>query len=117
MAREELGGTKKKSISQAEKAQGPQEGTSFGKQEKKSQPGKEGSQPKQPRTVMPYLDEGEVEKVFGPMKAITIYNAAKSLGLNASVTSALLRYLEDKNLIERVGGYSGHYVWRVTGPS
>ena len=107
-----MGGSKKKSISQGEKGS-KGKGTTDRKQDKKGKQNKESSQTKQPRTVMPYINESQINKVLGPMKAITLLSAAKSLGLNASVTSSLLRYLEGKKLIEKVGGYSGHYVWRV----
>ncbi len=100
-----MGGTKKKSISQAEKAQAAP------KQEKKEV---KGPQKVKKEIFMPKMDEPQAIKVFGPIKAITVYNTAKVLNLKASIASALLRSLESKGILKKFGGYSGHYVYVLT---
>jgi small subunit ribosomal protein S25e len=117
-----MGGTKKKSMSQAEKSQGAQEAAQGGgapkKPEKKT--AKEArfaqAQAKQQALVAPKMDEKQLLKVLSPLKAITLYGTARALGLNAAIASQTLRNLESKNAIRRVGGYSGHYIYAVVAP-
>jgi len=61
--------------------------------------------------LMPKLTDQELMKPLHPMKAITIYTAARSLNVNASVARVILASLESKGLVRRVGGFSGHYIW------
>ncbi|MEM3383727.1 MAG: hypothetical protein QXL52_01170 [Nitrososphaerales archaeon] len=104
-----MGGTKKKPISQAEKAQA----IATKKQEKEAK-----TPQKVKRDVaMPRIDEKQAIKIFGPMKAITVYNTAKMLNIRASVASALLRSLESKGILKKFGGYSGHYVYAMASTS
>lgn len=118
-----MGGSKKKSMSQAEKSQGAQESAQGGggapkKPEKKS--AKEArfaqAQAKQQALIAPKMDEKQLLKTLSPMKAITLYGTARALGLNAAIASQTLRNLESKNAIRRVGGYSGHYIYAVVMP-
>jgi small subunit ribosomal protein S25e len=116
-----MGGTKKKSMSQAEKSQGAQEaaqGSAPKKPEKKT--AKEArfaqQQAKQQALIAPKMDEKQLIKVLGPMKAITLYGTARALGLNAAIASQTLRNLEAKNALRKVGGYSGHYIYQVVAP-
>jgi small subunit ribosomal protein S25e len=111
-----MGGTKKKSISQADKAQSAQDnaqGAGAKKPEKKT--AKEAKlaqqQAKQQALLVPKMDEKQLLKTLAPLKAITVYGASRALGLNAAIASQTLRNLESKNVIKKVGGYSGHYVY------
>ena len=61
---------------------------------------------------LPTIDESNLKNTFGN-KAITIYGTAKILKINASTATRFLNDLESKNLITKVGGYSGHYVWKI----
>jgi small subunit ribosomal protein S25e len=116
-----MGGTKKKSMSQAEKSQGAQEAAQGGaapkKPEKKT--AKEArfaqAQAKQQALIAPKMDEKQLLKILSPMKAITLYGTARALSLNAAIASQTLRNLESKNVIRKVGGYSGHYIYAVVG--
>jgi small subunit ribosomal protein S25e len=106
-----LGGAKKKPIAAQDKAQTPQE-TATKKPEKKA--GKErDAQQKAQALVLQRIDDNQVLKVFGGMKAITLYKTARAMNVNTSVANALLKNLESKDMIKRVGGFSGHYVWRL----
>ena len=102
-----MGGTKKKSISQAEKAQV----MASKKQDKKAKDNRAFIISKQQSVQIPKLDDQKVLKTLTSLKAITLCTAAKSLGVNASVTGAILRLLESKGLLKKVGGFSGHYVY------
>ena len=103
-----MGGQKKKTISKSEK-------------KSKSEPIKTGKKNKskftkmQPIVTVPKMDEKEAAKTFLPMKAITIYSTAKSLGINASLANRLIKNLEGKGILEKVGGYGGHYVYKYAG--
>lgn len=101
----DMGGTKKKPLSQVEKAQ-----AAAPKPEKKEKETKTSGQ-KVKLSAIARVDEQQALKSLSQLKAITIYAAAKALGVNASVASSLLRSLESKNLIGKVGGFSGHYVY------
>jgi small subunit ribosomal protein S25e len=112
-----MGGTKKKSIAQMEKEQ---ESRDTGQQEGQPQKGKKGKEQKsapQQQKRLPFLapkmSDEEMLKSLTPLKAITVIAAARALGVNASIATGVLRGLEGKNLITRVGGFSGHYVWAL----
>lgn len=62
---------------------------------------------------LPDVDESNLKQVFGSTQAITIYETSRILNINASIANKFLFDLESKNLITRVGGYSGHYVWKL----
>ena len=112
-----MGGTKKKSLSAADKSQSSSEdGQSSKKPEKKT--AKEAKlaaqQAKQQALVAPKLDDKQLLKTLTPLKAITVYGTARALGLNAAIAAQTLRTLESKNVIKRVGGYSGHYIYAIS---
>lgn len=108
-----MGGVKKKSLASMEKSQDTQEnpqdeGASKGKKSKeKSAP----QQRKQLSFLPPKQGESELLKTLTPLRAITVYTASRALGVNASVASAVIKDLESKNMLTRVGGFSGHGVW------
>ena len=62
-------------------------------------------------------DDGQNIRALAPLRAITIYGAARILGIRASVASQLLCKLESKGLLKKVGGYSGRYVYSVISKS
>ena len=106
-----MGGTKKKSLAQAEKTQSKTDEPK--KTEEKKSGGKSLQQQKLQSISIPTMDDNQIAKTFGGMKAITIYKAAKTLNINASVAATFLKSLESKSTIKRVGGYSGHYIWQL----
>lgn len=57
------------------------------------------------------MTDAEMMKSLASLKAITVYTASRALGVNASTATGMLRSLESKKLISRVGGFSGHFVW------
>ena len=106
-----MGGAKKKPIASQDKTQTPRE-TATKKPEKKA--GKErDSQQRAQALVLQKMDDNQVLKVFGGMKAITLYKTARAMNLNTSVANALLKNLESRDMIKKVGGFSGHYVWQL----
>ncbi len=104
-----MGGAKKTPIAQAEKRQ---DAAGASKDEKK---GKKSAQTSVRSTVTFKVDDAEASKIFSQLKAITIFSATKSLGVNASTAWSTIKNFESKGLLEKVGGYSGHYVYKYAG--
>ena len=105
-----MGGVKKKPITKAEKAQqAPVEETVV----KKRKEVKPIQQVKMVGWGIPRLSDDQVTQMLGHLKAITIYGAAKALGVKASVATAVIKSLENRGVLKREGGYSGHYVYSL----
>ena len=103
-------------MTQADKSQSAQDSSQEGgakKPEKKTT--KEAKlalqQARQQALLAPRMDDKQLLKNLAPLKAITVYGAARTLGLNAAVAAQTLKNLESKNIIRKVGGYSGHYIY------
>ncbi len=110
-----MGGAKKKTLAQAEKQQDGEQAKE-GKEEKRSGKGRSSQMQSSIKNMaIPKLEVSEAAKIFGPMKAVTIYSTAKTLGINASLAWGLIKNLEAKGVLKREGGYSGHYVYRYVG--
>jgi len=116
-----MGGVKKKSLASMEKSQESEgEGQAPGQQPQKGKKTKEKAAPQQQKKLpflVPKMTDQETVKALTPLKAITLYSASRALGVNASIASGLLESLETRNLITRVGGFSGHYVWAIASAS
>jgi len=111
-----LGGVKKKSLASMEKSQestesGQEEGAAKGKKTKEQKAAPQ--QKRQLAFLPPRMSDAEMMKSLAPLKAITVYSTSRALGVNASVASTLLRELEARSMITRVGGFSGHGVWHI----
>lgn len=104
-----MGGVKKKPLSQMEKAQRLQE-------EKEAARKAKATREKESKSLSwsaPRLTDEQAIKLLSPLKAITIYSAARALGTKASVASAVIRSLENRGILKREAGYSGHYVYSL----
>lgn len=86
-----------------------QEKEKKGKEQKAAPP----QQSKRLPFLMPKSGDQELLKSLTPLKAITVFTASKALGVNASIANEVLRTLENKDLLVRAGGFSGHYVWAI----
>ncbi len=110
-----MGGTKKKSLASMEKSQDDNANSAAGGGDqpgkKKTEKTKVVGERKRVDVLMPRANDQELMKTLGSLKAITIYAAARSLSVNASVARSVLASLEQKGMVKRVGGYSGHYIW------
>lgn len=110
-----MGGTKKKSMAQMEKEQESRDtGGQEGQQQKGKKPKETKGQPQQKKSLpflVPKMTDQEMMKSLAPLKAITVLSAARALGVNSSIATGVLKGLEGRKLIARVGGFSGHYVW------
>jgi small subunit ribosomal protein S25e len=111
-----VGGVKKKSLASMEKTQESQDEEQSPGQPQKGKKTKEKAAPQQQKRLpflAPKMTEAEMVKTLTPLRAITIYSASRALGVNASIATNLLRGLEEKSLITKTGGFSGHFVWSV----
>jgi ribosomal protein S25 len=108
-----MGGTKKKTLAGMEKEQAKRAEEESQKKKDTKQKGKKGGAGgAQPHLTFVLRDEDAMSALKG-MKAITVYSAAKSFNVKASVASATLRNLEAKGMIKKVGRFSGHYVYSI----
>jgi len=109
-----MGGTKKRTLASMEKSQDDSATSAAGgdeKGKKKTEKTKVVGERKRVDVLMPKMNDQELMKSLASIKAITIYGAARSLSVNASVARIVLSSLESKGLVKRVGGFSGHYIW------
>ena len=107
-----MGSVKKKPLAAMEKNQ---QGEDQDQGQAKKKGAKETTKPvierKRPEVIAPRNTDQEMAKTLIALKAITIYAAARSLGVNASVAKAIITTLETKGMLRKSGGFSGHYVW------
>jgi small subunit ribosomal protein S25e len=110
-----MGSVKKKSLAAMEKNQQggaqSQGGQDSQTPQKKAKEGKPMTTAKRNDVLLPRSSDQDLLKSLVGLKAITIYGASRSLGVNASVAKVVISNLESKGLVKRVGGFSGHYVW------
>ena len=78
--------------------------TAAAKEEKKGKP-------QQKAKLAVVLEETQGMKVIQGMKAITVQSVAKATGVKISVANSLVRSLEAKGVVKKVGGYSGHKIY------
>jgi small subunit ribosomal protein S25e len=112
-----MGGVKKKSLASMEKSQDSEDTSPQASQETKGKKAKEQKsapqQKKQLTFLAPKLTDQELMKSLSPLKAVTVHTASRALGVNASIASSILRGLEERKILRRAGGFSGHVVWAV----
>jgi small subunit ribosomal protein S25e len=106
-----MGSVKKKPLAAMEKNQSQAQTQQGQAPQKKTKESKPTSEKKKNEVLPPKMSEQELLKSLSSLKAITIFGASHSLGVNASVAKGLLVALESRGLLKKVGGFSGHYVW------
>jgi len=100
-----MGGTKRRPLASVDKAQ---------QQQKDEKPKK--AQDRETKTKSDLylsISGNDLLKALAGVKAITAYSAGKSLGVKVNVAREALENLREKGSLERVGGHSGHYVYRI----
>lgn len=102
-----MGGVKKKSTGSSEKSAAASNTDATKKEESK----KGGIKQKQKLSVL--VEEPQGMKALQSMKAITIQNFARNIGVKISVANAFVKSLESKGILTAVGGYSGHRVYQL----
>lgn len=106
-----MGGTKKKTLASMEKSQNDEAEQPGAAKKTPAKESKPVGERKRIEVLMPRLSDQELLKSIAGQKAITIYSAAKSLNVSAGVARAVLGSLEQRGMLMRVGGFSGHYIW------
>ncbi len=101
-----MGGNKNKPAAKQDK------GTAVGPAgEIKTAAKEEKKKPQQKQKLAVIIDESQGMKAIQNMRAITVQSVAKAAGVKISVANSLVKTLESKGVLKKVGGYSGHKVY------
>lgn len=102
-----MGGVKKKPLSAVEKA--------LRRQGEERERRRQRAQKEAKARASLSLEAGEdrIVKAIEELRAVTVHGLARALGVKASIANTIIKGYESKGLLERVGGWSGHYVWRI----
>ncbi|MDD9842586.1 MAG: MarR family transcriptional regulator [Thaumarchaeota archaeon] len=109
-----MGGAKKKSPAQQEKAQTGDSAKVSGKKGKKSKEKESGPARAEIRVILPDAQAG---KITGGTKAITALELARQAGVKASVAGAYLAAAARDGRLRVAGGRSGHRVYAAASAS
>ena len=103
-----MGGSKNKSPAQKEKSQKKDAET------KKSKKGEKSNETKTKTSVI--IDEPKATKFINDAKVITVQDLARQTDVKISEANSFLQKLLKNGTIERVGGFSGHHLYKsITG--
>jgi len=70
----------------------------------------EGGSKKAEITVI--INEKEATKIVQNSKVITVHELARQTGVKVSAANVFLKESLKKGIIQRVGGFSGHYIYQ-----
>lgn len=99
-----MGGAKKKSPAQAEKAQQAEAAKKDGsKKDKKEQ--------KQKTNISVIIDEGQAMNFIKNSKVFTVQELSRQTNVKVSAANAFLVNLLKQGTVKRIGGYSGHHIY------
>ncbi len=100
-----MGGAKKKSPAQAEKAQTAEASKKEGgqKKDKKEQKSK--------TTISVIVDEQQALNFIKNAKVFTVQEISRQTNVKVSAANAFLLNLLKQGSIRRIGGYSGHHIY------
>lgn len=99
-----MGGGKKPTNSNKDKS-----GSKDSKKNKKDRG--EGSQKRAEIIVM--VNEQQAMKIIQHAKVVTVQDLARQTGVKISAANAFLKESANKGIVKRVGGYSGHHLYKV----
>ena len=99
-----MGGSKNKSPAQKEKSQ-KKDGSS-----KKSKKSEKGNESKTNLSVV--IDEGKATKYINGAKVITVQDLARQTDVKISEANSFLKKLLKNGMVERIGGFSGHHLYK-----
>ncbi len=101
-----MGGSKNKSPAQKERSQGAK------RSDTKRQKQDKGAQGPQRAAITVSLTAGQAAKAMRISKAVTVHDLARQTGVKMSAANAFLRRSVADGTVVRVGGRSGHYVYK-----
>ena len=99
-----MGGSKNKSPAQKEKSQKKDADT------KKSKKGEKDRESKTKTSVI--IDEPKATKFINDAKVITVQDLARQTDVKISEANSFLQKLLKNGTIERIGGFSGHHLYK-----
>ena len=100
----QMGGSKNKSPAQKEKSQ------KGGAETKKSKKSEKSNTTKTNLSVI--MDESKATKYINDAKVITVQDLARQTETKISVANSFLQKLLNDGVVERVGGFSGHHIYK-----
>ena len=99
-----MGGSKNKSPAQKEKSQKDDTETKKSKKSEKSVTTK--------TKLSVNIDEGKATKYINDAKVITVQDLARQTDVKISEANSFLKKLLKNGTIERIGGFSGHHLYK-----
>ena len=99
-----MGGSKNKSPAQKEKSQKKDADT------KKSKKGEKDRESKTKTSVI--IDEPKATKYINDAKVITVQDLARQTDVKISEANSFLQKLLKNGIVQRVGGFSGHHLYK-----
>ncbi len=101
-----MGGAKKKSPAQAEKAQAAEAAKKEGAGQKK-----EKKEQKSKTTISVIVDESQAMNFIKGSKVFTAQELSRQANVKVSAANAFLLNLLKQGGVKRIGGYSGHHIY------
>jgi len=99
-----MGGSKNKSPAQKEKSQGKNT------EQKKSKKSEKSNATKITTSVI--IDESKATKYINAAKIITVQDLARQTEVKISTANSYLQKLLKDGTVERIGGFSGHHLYK-----
>ena len=100
----QMGGSKNKSPAQKEKSQKSDTATKKSKKPEKSNTTK--------TNLSVIMDESKATKYINDAKVITVQDLARQTETKISVANSFLQKLLSDGAVKRVGGFSGHHIYK-----
>ena len=99
-----MGGSKNKSPAQKDKSQSKDTGQKKSKKSEKSNVAKTG--------LSVIIDESKAIKYINAAKVITVQDLARQTDVKISKANSFLQKLLKEGTLERIGGFSGHHLYK-----
>jgi len=99
-----MGGSKNKSPAQKERSQGKNT------EQKKSKKSEKGNVASTSTSVI--INESKATKYINDAKVITVQDLARQTDVKISVANSFLKKLLDEGTVKRIGGFSGHHLYK-----
>ena len=99
-----MGGSKNKSPAQKEKSQKKDDTTKKSKKTEKKNESK--------TIISVSIDEGKAIKLINESKVVTVQDLARQTNVKISEANSFLQKLLKNGTVERVGGFSGHHLYK-----
>jgi small subunit ribosomal protein S25e len=106
-----MGTNKKKSGASSERASSNAAGDK--KKEGVDNANKMEDKGRQKQKLAVFVEEAQGRKTLQGMRAITAQGFARASGVKVSVANNFIRSLESKGVLANIGGYSGHWVYKL----